>query len=239
MPIPEKIKNKILTVCKSEKSNFYNAVVVFGSSIRDDYHPGTSDINLLVITDDAESDSLRKIALCQRQLGKKYSILCVSSDFLSTSLDTYPLEILDFILNHEIVLGDYDFNALIISPHYLRIQLERELKGKVNLLRQSYINCCSDEKKLSQIVTRHFSALTAIFQGVLYYFEMEVPSTRKDILRMTANAFNFSPELGNELLIMAEKKRINLSIKFEQFYFELIAALERMAIQIDKAEEAE
>lgn len=236
MPVPEKIKKKIHTVFKSEKAAIIKAVVVFGSSIRDDYNPGTSDINLLVITDKAESDSLRKIAFCQRQLGKKYSILYISSDFLLTSLDTYPLEILDFKLNHEIVIGDFDFNSLHISPHYLRIQLERELKGKVNLLRQAYINRCSDEKKLSQLVLQHFSAIAAIFQGMLYHSEKDIPSHRKDMLKLTAEVFNFSPALTAELLFISEKKRMNISSRFEPLFFELIDTLERLAIKIDKAE---
>jgi hypothetical protein len=87
---------------------------------------------------------------------------------IRTSLDSYPLEFLSVSASYRVVHGDDVLAELPFDAADIRLQCERELKSKILLLREAYVDSAGSRHVLRDIVSRSLPAMTAIFQGLLF-----------------------------------------------------------------------
>jgi len=59
---------------------------------------------------------------------------------IDSSLDTFPIEFLNIKRNYTVVFGEDILEGLAFEKEFIRMQCERELKGKLLLLRAEYVN---------------------------------------------------------------------------------------------------
>ena len=211
-------------------------VFVFGSYARDDFKPGLSDFNFLIVFDVCGKAELSKLAAIQKKSGRKITLLGITEKWLKSSLDTFPVEILDFKLHHKLLFGHNMIEDLKISPEYLRIQCERELKSKLNLLRQVFISCGLNERRLSAFLRDHLPALAAVFQALLYLKGIPIPSSRVDLYRETGKVCQLPQTLTDSLTQISKTGRLTSGRNPEEQYFGLIDGLEFLSDQVDKLE---
>ena len=147
------------------------AIVLYGSAVTGHHVPGRSDLNLLVVLDDVTLDILSRL---QGRVGRwsKSGIstpLLVDRDFLSSSTDSYPLEILGMMAAHRVVRGSDPFEGLRVDPKDVRVQAEREIKAKELLLRRGYLESCGKDRHLRLVLSAAVPALEAILRGMLFW----------------------------------------------------------------------
>ena len=105
--------------------------------------------------------------------------LVVTLDFIKSSLDSYPLEFLDIqseytsLFHVEDILGSMHFNK-----NDVRLQIEREIKGKWLLTRQAAIQHPRLNKHLFSVLKESFTSLLPVFKGFCYLQGQSIP---KDI----------------------------------------------------------
>lgn len=208
-------------------------VYLFGSAARGDYKAGHSDLNLLLVFSKLGREEIRKSAALMKRLGKEVSILCLTTDYINTSLDTFPLEFLDMKLYHQALYGEDKLKGLQIDPAHLRLQIERELKAKLTLLRQSAICGGCSEKTMISLLEDHFSALTAVFQGMIYLRDAEVPAKRKELFARMEAELGIEEGLFENLANLGKKGRLTRGKSAEDTYFALLDTMERLAGEID------
>lgn len=137
------------------------AVVLYGSYLTEDYVKGISDVNLLLITKDEISHLETFSKIVQKIVKNGFAVpLILSKDFITSSLDTFPLEYLNIYSNYKVLYGNDFFINIKIEPVHLRRQCERELKSKTLLIKNLYF---LNSQKPSVLLAGLLSSLKAIF----------------------------------------------------------------------------
>jgi hypothetical protein len=138
--------------------------------------------------------------------------LVMTKSFINASLDCYPIEFLNMKNNHILIYGENVLEQIDIRPENLRLQIERELKGKLILLRQGYLESQGNPRQLKNLITRSFTAFISIFNALLYYKHHDPPRDRRDTIRELAKAIKFDAEAFLQCANIKEGKN-NLSGK--------------------------
>jgi len=132
--------------------------------------------------------------------------LFLTEEYVKTSLDVFPIEYLNFRQNYIQVFGKDILKDLEFSPEFLRLQCEREIKGKLLLLREAFIETSGKGKALKGLITQALPALMAIFEALLHLRKIDVPRQRREIVRAMADAFELEPAVFEGLLDIKEDK---------------------------------
>ncbi|NVM20934.1 MAG: hypothetical protein HWN68_04060 [Desulfobacterales bacterium] len=183
------------------------SIILYGSAASSDYIPGKSDINFMIVLSEKGIDSLeRAFGVIARW--KKRNVgtpLFLTEDYVRTSLDAFPIEYLNFHNTHEVVYGKDILKDLTFDPHFLRLQCEREIKGKLLLLREAFLETQGKGKYLQQLISRSLGAFIAIFDALLYLKGQELPRHKRDVIKQVCHAYDMDTDLFEKLLDVKEK----------------------------------
>lgn len=166
----DRLPDKAVQDIKSALGPDLESLIVYGSAVGDEFVSGLSDINLLLVVTEAGLDRLISLAPLTGSWRKKGIAppLIVTKTELNRSLDAFPLEYLNIKLAYEVVEGGDPLAEIDIAPDDLRLQCEREVQGKLILLRQALIDSSGRENELAQTALGSIKAFVAIFRGVLH-----------------------------------------------------------------------
>jgi len=151
------------------------SIYLYGSAARNEYVQGKSDINFLVII---QSEGLKNLSGVWELLprSQKLSIatpLVLTRSYVDSSLDTFPLELLNMMEANLLIYGEDILADLDIDNDHLRLQIERELKSKLLSLRQGYMESLGSREGIQNLISISLPAFTAIFRGTLYIKNVE------------------------------------------------------------------
>lgn len=200
------------------------SVLLVGSAARGDFIPGKSDVNTLVILSEEGMEWLEKAYPVVRRWQRKGLAVphFMVPDALSRALDSYPLEFLDFKSFHRVILGLDILADMTFPPNPLRLQIERELRGKVFLLRQIFASQAGQSKHLQAVLKRSVSVFTAIFQGILELTGQSIPGDRVTLFREAASVAGCSDRVFQQILeIRGGKGAKNLRVIFKDLLREM------------------
>lgn len=160
------------------------ALVLYGSAAGGSYIRGKSDINLLVVLTPAGIDKFTDILNIVKSW-KKRSVaipLVMTKEFMATSLDAYPIEFLGMKNNHILIYGEDVLNGLSFKSADLRLQIERELRGKLLLLQQGYLEGEGKPRRLRVLISNSLTAFVSIFTALLYFKQGKAPHGRRETI---------------------------------------------------------
>jgi len=132
--------------------------------------------------------------------------LFLTEEYVKSSLDVFPIEYLNFQNNYIQVFGKDILKDLEFSFEFLRLQCEREIKGKLLLLREAFLETSGKGKALKRLITQALPALMAIFEALLHLRKINVPRERREIVRAMADAFELEHGVFEGLLDIKEDK---------------------------------
>lgn len=187
---PEKIFPQITEDYRNIFRDDLSAIILYGSGASGHYVPGKSDLNFLVIlTDKGMRDLEKAMDTVTRWRKSRVAVpLFMTKDYIGSSLDAYPIEFLDMKLHHVLVYGKDVLEGLEIHPGHLRLQVERELKGKLLHLRQRFLETEGKDKQLRELIKVSLTAFLSSFKALLYLRGLDVPRERREIITATARA---------------------------------------------------
>jgi hypothetical protein len=119
----------------------------------------------------------------------------MTRNFISSSLDAYPIEFLNMKNNSILMYGENVLDSLVFKPEDLRLQIERELKSKILLLREGYLDSEGSARKLRQLIGRSLTAFVAIFNAMLYLKQNQAPRNRRETLDEMKRIFTIDAEV--------------------------------------------
>jgi hypothetical protein len=90
---------------------------------------------------------------------------------------------------HILIYGENVLEPLKFKPEDLRLQIERELKGKLILLRNGYLEAGGSARQLRQLIARSITAFISIFNALLYLKHESAPHHRRDTIKEIAKIF--------------------------------------------------
>jgi predicted nucleotidyltransferase len=182
--IPEEIFPEITEQLKSTFSGDLQSVVLYGSGASGAYVPGKSDLNFLVVVTDEGLKNLRRLHDVVGKWHKRQvaTPLVMTKSFLENALDVYPVEFLTMKEHHIQVFGDDCLSSLSFDRTCMRLQVEREIKGKLIHLRQGYLESEGQPKNFRDLIKVSLVAFLSLFTAILYLKGRPVPSERRQVI---------------------------------------------------------
>jgi hypothetical protein len=167
------------------------SIILFGSGAGEDYIPGKSDINFLITLTDQGIDRLdRALEMIARWRKRNVAIpLFMTRSFFVGSQDAYPIEFLNMKRHYIVVSGEDVLAELAFDRRHIRLQLERELRGKLLHLRNGYLATEGNTRKIRALITLSLTAFISLFSALLYLKNIEIPHGKRDIITAAGKAF--------------------------------------------------
>jgi hypothetical protein len=166
---------------------------VTGSCITGDFVPGQSDINSVLVltqTDQPELDILASMSRFKKR--RIRSPLIMTEDYIRRSLDVFPIEFLDIKLFHQTVYGPDHFGKVAIDKAQLRLQCERDLKGKLINLQRGYVSCEGKTRAIRALLMEALPGFFALLRSMLFLVQApkEPPARKADVLSMAEDVYH-------------------------------------------------
>jgi len=209
--IPEEPKEIFPAITDDYKELFGHdlvSIIVYGSAASGEYAHGKSDINFMIVLSEHGIDALEGTFQVIAKWKKRNvaTPLFLTEDYVRTSLDVFPIEYLNFQKAYELVYGKDILKDLAFDPSALRLQCEREIKGKLLLLREAFLETQGRQRPLQQLVSKSVRAFIAIFCGLLYLEGKELPRDSGEVVRQVCKTFELDSALFEKLLGIRGKK---------------------------------
>jgi hypothetical protein len=184
------------------------SIILYGSATGPDYRAGKSDINFMILLSEKGMDRLEEAFEAVKKWQKRNVAipLFLTESYVETSTDVFPIEYLNFQRKHVLVFGRDILEDLTFDPEFLRRQCEREIKGKLLLLRQAYLEASGRGKALRKVIRQSLGAFVAIFEVLLYLKGQDSPAEKRAIVRATAEAFDMDAGLFEKIFDIKEDK---------------------------------
>ena len=214
------------------------SITVIGSSLTEDFRPGQSDINTVLVLSRQTLGSLNAIALMAKPMKRKKISppLLMTEAYIERSLDVFGVEFLDFQLTHQTILGDDPFASLAFEKKDVRLQCERELKAMLIRLRQGYIAAAANKKLVRDILISTVKGLAPLLRALLWLKDIERTASDKTTFSKAASELS----IDMDSLITAGKwrhEKIRLSeTEIENTFETIYSTIEQLADTVDKLE---
>ena len=227
--VPEDKINEFVKRIREAAGANLESLILFGSAVSGDFHPGRSDLNLFCVLRDCSFTALQTLAPVatwwERQ--KQSPPLCMTRKELERSTDVFTIELLDMQQHHRVLFGEDAVQGLHISMHIHRVQVEYELREKMVLLRQQILLASGNESRLWELLERSVPSFATLFRHALIAVGGEAPTGRREALETLA--------MKMKLLDVRERKTESKKIQIQDLAARYLAAIEKVTAAVDEA----
>lgn len=238
-----KIPNSPKEIFEEFTQDFQNAyemdlisIILYGSGAKGEYTPKKSDINFLIVLSQNGIDNLDK-ALDFMPKWRKRNVavpLFLTRAYIDSALDTFPIEFLNMKSYYKLVFGEDVLKDLEINKNDLRLQVERELRGKLIYLREGFLSTGHDRDLLKEMLSSSVPAFTSIFEGLLYLKDEKAPGSKVQVFERIAEIFELENTVFTQLLNIKNSQWKGSKIQLQEITMEYIGQIKKLVEIVDK-----
>ncbi len=205
---PKQISETFVADLREIWGEALDAVILYGSAVRDDYRPGQSDLNFLVLVKELAPEQLIAAGKYWKRWRKQNISLplFMRPEMITTALDSYPLEFMAMKAAYKISFGSDPLAEIEFAREDVRLQCERELRGKILHLRAGLVDSEGKKDRMAALIRQSLPAMLAIFQGLLFLAGRKPGVWGNDLLAVGRDAFDLDDALFHELLRIRMEK---------------------------------
>jgi hypothetical protein len=233
---PKEIFPEIIDGYKGLLGDDLISIILYGSATGQDYRPGKSDINFMVVLSEEGIDRLDRVfKMVDKWKKRKVAVpLFLTEVYVESSLDVFPIEYLSFQRNHVLVYGKDILADLSFDSECLRLQCEREIKGKLLLLREAFLETAGKGRALKGLMAQSLQAFMAIFDALLYLKGKEIPQVKREAVRLTCETFDLDIMLFEKVLDIKEEKVKPKDPEINTFFQAYLKEVRKLSRIVDK-----
>jgi len=159
------------------------SITVVGSAATEDYQPGVSDVNTVLVLQQLTRRQLETLSNLAKSLHKLHLAppVLMTVQYIERSRDVFAVELLDFQLFGVTVWGENPFVDLTFVKSDVRLQCERELKAMLIRLRQGYMASAGNTRMLRDLLVATGKSLLPYLRAMVWLMD----GTREPLLRKT------------------------------------------------------
>ncbi|MEW5803571.1 MAG: hypothetical protein AB1847_15870 [bacterium] len=211
------------------------SITIYGSAAGEDYIPGRSNINLILVFDHIPF-SVLKSSLKLIASGRKKRVLAplfLTKEHILSSCDTFPIEYLDIKEKHVTLYGEDIFQKLRIEKSNLRLQCEQEIKGKLIRLRQAYLEMGLKKSQIECLLSDSLTALIPAFRSIIRLKNGLPPQSRDKVIQEIVADFQLQAEVFMKVLHIKEGKLGLDKPDLEKVMDDYLRNLDELAQKVD------
>ena len=211
------------------------SILLYGSAAGGDYRPGRSDLNFLIVLTEAGIERLDRAFKTVERWRKRYVAvpLFVTEIYVQGSLDVFPIEYLDMQRRHITVHGPDVLEGLAFDPEHVRLQCEREIKGKLLLLREGFLGTGGKARGLKELIAQSLPAFAAIFQALLFLQGEEAPARKSEVFQRGAKALGLDAGVFEALAAVREERSKPSEDLLNRLVKDYLREVRKLAIVVD------
>jgi hypothetical protein len=211
------------------------AAYLTGSVLSSVFDPRHSRVNVLVV---ARALDMQRLDALARDLPRPkrpaFDPLFVTVHQIRHSLDVFPIEWLDLKERHLRLAGDDVFAAIEVPQEALRLQCERELRGKHIRLREAYVLGHGHADHLTAVLRSTASGMATLFRTLLRLRGETPPADTPRVIERLADLYRLNAQalLGPHVLRYSHQRP-----KFEvvqALYRGFLGELDRLIAAVDE-----
>lgn len=210
------------------------AAVLYGSAAAGDGIEGKSDYNVLLVLRDAGLGALKPVAAATAAWLKKGNPppLIFTRERLLASADTFPIELSDMKDFHRLLHGENPLPGIKVELPHLRLAVERELKGALILLRESYLASGGGRRALEALMTESLSQFLVLCRAALRLREADVPASKLACAARLAEHARFDAE-AFDLVHQLRRGEYRGGLDAEALFARYLAAADGLCAAVD------
>jgi hypothetical protein len=232
----EKIHDFVKKVREAAGSNL-ESVILFGSAVSGDFHPGLSNLNLLCALRDCSYAALQAMAPVAQwwDRQKQPPPLCITRQELERSKDVFTIELLDMQQHHRVLFGEDLVQGLRIPMDLHRVQVEYELREKLMLLRQQMLLASGNNSRLWDLLLHSVSSFGTLFRHALIALADSSPAGRREALQALSKKVGFDPSAMEQVLDVREHKAEPKKMDINDLAARYLATVQKVTAAVDEA----
>ena len=237
--VPEDKLQEFVNRAREAAGPNIEGIILFGSAVSGDFHPGLSDLNLFCILHDNSFTALQKLAPAVQWWNKQKQPppLCMTRQELERSTDVFTIELLDMLQHHRVLYGE-GILGLRIPTHLHRVQVEYELREKLILLRQHILLAGNSPSRLWDVILHSVPSFATLFRHAL--IALGGPSlVRREAVEALAKQLQFDASAIGQALDVREGKVNKRNLNATDLCARYLAAIEKVTAAVDQALDSE
>jgi hypothetical protein len=232
---PEEIFEEFTDDFKNIFGSDLISIILYGSGASGHYVSGKSDLNFLIVLSEEGIDNLDKaFSAVTRWRKRKAAIpLFMTKREILSSLDSYPIEFLSMKKHYVTVSGEDVLGELSFEAFSLRLQSEREFKGKLVYLRRRFLEAEGQPRQMRELMKASFTAFIAIFRALLHLKGIEIPNERRDIINAVAREYSVDPVIFLKCADIKEDIGGIADSEIKSIFIDYVKEIERLSAIVD------
>jgi len=211
------------------------SLMLYGSAAGGSYVKGKSDINILVVLTPEGIKQLDKALILVKTWRKRNVAvpLVMTKVFIESSLDSYPIEFLNMKNNSVLIYGENVLAALTFQPQDLRLQIERELKAKILLLREGYLESEGSVRFLRNLIGKSLTAFVSIFNALIFLKTGTTHHKKGETIKEMSKIFQLNEEVFLSCFTIKEGTDKLSSAEVILLFKKYISEVEKICLAVD------
>jgi len=146
------------------------SLTLFGRAVTEWFNPDRDAIRSVVVVPRIDLTLLRRFAEHGPRLGAQRVVapLMMTPAYITESLDTFALELIEIVQQHVTVIGEDRFSDLTFDDDDVRLQCERELKVLAIGMRQGLLAAGGRTRSLAELEVGTAHNLLRTLRGMLW-----------------------------------------------------------------------
>jgi hypothetical protein len=212
------------------------SIVLFGSAAAGDFVEGSSSYDLLVVVEPLGIDELEALAPTIRawRNAKQPLPLLFTPAQLYSSTDAFALEFSEMQHARRVLFGDDPITTMKIDPAHVRMDLERELKGKSLALRDRYVLAAGNRQRIVTLLTESLSTFLSLFRASLRLYQADAPNHKLEALRALATHIDFDPQPLLRVAELRTQRRVPSDLDVQNLFCQYWQTIETVTSAVDQ-----
>jgi predicted nucleotidyltransferase len=171
------------------------SALLFGSVARGEYVEEVSDINVLLLIDQIDAATLKKASQATRKWIKtaREAPLVFEIEQWKRAADVFAIEIADMSDAHEMLHGEDPLAHAVIDEESLRLQAERELRGKLLQLQTGLLVAANTPADVGKLLLNSVPSFATYLRAVLRLAGQTAPVDTTEAINRAAGHIGVNP----------------------------------------------
>lgn len=229
-PVASAIQRLADELTRSAGANLVG-LILYGGLLRGRYRPGQSDVNVVVVLNDASCDRLADIAAALNAAWRSVRVepFILTRSEVQIAAQAFPSKLLDIQAHHVVLLGEDPFVGLQVPHEHVRLGVEQALRNISLRLRRRFLSIIDDPPALASTLARIARPLAIELATLLTLAAKGPPHDDRtaSIFATAAAAFDLDAEA---LALLAElRNRDHAVLELGPLYSRILTTVSRAA----------
>ena len=227
---------ELITTLEQALGPRLKSVVLYGSAAAGDFQPDVSGYDLLLVIEPLGIAELRDMgpALDDWTGEGNPTPELFAPEELARSADVFPIEFSDLQQARRVLFGNDPFADIRIDMQHYRIELERELKIKLLLLRRKYVGVAGQSEHVASLMLASVSTFLVLLRAALRLYNVAVPVEKLQALDLLGERLQLDLSAIREIAEARTGQLPEDCEKIEALFAKYLQSIEQAVVAVDR-----